>query len=181
MLGNSLALREVDAYVTHAADTVTLSQRGANGIDGLVSGAIGSALAAERPTLLLLGDVSLLHDLGGLALARSVKTPLVFAVIDNEGGRIFDQLPVRELYAADSRLAQFWRTPQSLDLAHAAQLFGIAYSAPTTLEALATATAEGMHHPGATLLQLRVAPDSVRDVRERVLRRLSTEAAALPA
>ncbi len=181
MLGNSLALREVDAYVTHAADTVTLCQRGANGIDGLVSGAIGSALAAERPTLLLLGDVSLLHDLGGLALARFVKTPLVFAVIDNEGGRIFDQLPVRELYAADSCLAQFWRTPQNLDLAHAAQLFGIAYSAPTTLEALATATAEGMHRPGGTLLQIRVAPDSVRHVRERVLRRLSTEPVGLPA
>jgi 2-succinyl-5-enolpyruvyl-6-hydroxy-3-cyclohexene-1-carboxylate synthase len=182
MLGNSLALREVDAYVTHAADTVTLSQRGANGIDGLVSGAVGSALAAERPTLLLLGDVSLLHDLGGLALARLVKTPLVLAVIDNDGGRIFDQLPVRELYAGDDQgHAHFWVTPGGLDLAHAAALFGMAYAAPTTLEALASATTEALQRPGTTLLQIRVAPDSAREVRERVLLRLATESTGLPA
>ncbi len=181
MLGNSLALRDVDAYVSKVAARVTLSQRGANGIDGLVSGAVGSAIAAERSTLLLLGDVSLLHDLGGLALARSLKTPLVIAVIDNEGGRIFDQLPVRDLYSTDTGLAHFWRTPHGLDLAHAAPLFGIAYCAPTTLEALATATTEGMHRPGATLLQIRVAPDSAADVRERVLQRLSTEVVGLPA
>jgi 2-succinyl-5-enolpyruvyl-6-hydroxy-3-cyclohexene-1-carboxylate synthase len=181
ILGNSLALREVDAYATTAPDMVTLSQRGANGIDGLVSGAVGSAIAAERPTLLLLGDVSLLHDVGGLALVRLVHTPLVFAVIDNDGGRIFDQLPVRDLYVDDARRAHFWNTPHGLDLAHAAGLFDIAYSAPTTLAALATATEEAMHRPGATLLQIRVAADSARDVRERVLRRLTVEVAGLPA
>jgi len=181
ILGNSLALREVDAYVTHAADTVTLSQRGVNGIDGLVSGAVGSALAAGRPTLLLLGDVSLLHDLGGLTLARLVNTPLVFAVIDNEGGRIFDQLPVRELYGGDTALAQFWRTPPGLDLAHAARLHGIAYSAPATLAALATATGEALQRPAATLLQVRVAPDSAREMRERVLERLAAAAGGVPA
>ncbi len=181
MLGNSLALRDVDAYVSHAAVTVTLSQRGANGIDGLVSAAVGSALATERPTLLLLGDVSLLHDLGGLALAHLVKTPLVVAVIDNEGGRIFDQLPVHELYAGDTRRANFWRTPGGLDLAHAAQLFSLGFSVPATLEALATATAEAMRRPGATLLQIRVAPESARDLRERVLRRLAVDVAGLPA
>jgi 2-succinyl-5-enolpyruvyl-6-hydroxy-3-cyclohexene-1-carboxylate synthase len=181
IFGNSLALREVDAYATTAPDTVTLSQRGANGIDGLVSGAVGSAIAAERPTLLVLGDVSLLHDLGGLALVRLVKTPLVFAVIDNGGGRIFDQLPVHELYASDARLAHFWSTPHGLDFAHAAQLFDIPYSAPTTLAALATATEEAMHRPGATLMQIRVAADSARDVRERVLLRLTADVAGLPA
>jgi 2-succinyl-5-enolpyruvyl-6-hydroxy-3-cyclohexene-1-carboxylate synthase len=181
ILGNSLALREVDAYVTDAADTVTLSQRGANGIDGLVSGAVGSALAAARPTLLLLGDVSLLHDLGGLALARLVSTPLVFVVIDNGGGRIFDQLPVRKLYAGDADLAQFWRTPPGLDLAHAARLFGVAYAAPTSLAALSTATEQALQRHSATLLQVRVAPDSARDVRERVLLRLAAEVAGLPA
>jgi len=74
---------------------VILSQRGANGIDGLVSGAAGSALGTQLPTLLLLGDVSLLHDLGGLAVARLVRIP-VLAVIDNDGGRIFDLLPVHD-------------------------------------------------------------------------------------
>jgi hypothetical protein len=134
MLGNSLPLRDVDAYVSDCADVVILSQRGANGIDGLVSGAAGSALGAAAPTLLLLGDVSLLHDLAGLdAVARSLRTPLVLAVIDNDGGRIFDQLPVHALYETEPRLAHPSGAPlPEFDLRIRHALFGLHYSAPTT-------------------------------------------------
>ncbi len=168
MLGNSLPIRDVDAYVLHAAPCVILSQRGANGIDGLVSGAVGSALATRLPTLLLLGDVSLLHDLGGLALVRLVQSPLVVAVIDNEGGRIFDQLPVRALYAGDSALAEFWRTPPRCDLQHAARLFGLRYASPGTAAELSAATREALCTDAVTLLQVRVGADSAHAVRERV-------------
>ena len=65
----------------------TLVQRGANGIDGLVSGAAGIACAGARPTTLVLGDVSFAHDVGGLLLARGVGVPLAIVVIDNDGGR----------------------------------------------------------------------------------------------
>jgi 2-succinyl-5-enolpyruvyl-6-hydroxy-3-cyclohexene-1-carboxylate synthase len=101
-LGNSLPIRDLDAYAADGAAAVILSQRGANGIDGLIAGAAGSALGSARPTLLLLGDVSLVHDLGGLAVARVLHTPLVLAVLDNDGGRIFDQLPVRDLYGTEA-------------------------------------------------------------------------------
>ncbi len=71
VLGNSLPIREVDAYVPSSARALSvLSQRGANGIDGLISGAAGAASLREEPTVLLLGDVSFMHDLGGLAVAR---------------------------------------------------------------------------------------------------------------
>ncbi|HEY4105699.1 MAG TPA: 2-succinyl-5-enolpyruvyl-6-hydroxy-3-cyclohexene-1-carboxylic-acid synthase, partial [Polyangiaceae bacterium] len=70
VLGNSLPIREVDAYAPCAARRArVLSQRGANGIDGLISGAAGAASLSREPTLLLLGDVSFMHDLGGLAAA----------------------------------------------------------------------------------------------------------------
>jgi 2-succinyl-5-enolpyruvyl-6-hydroxy-3-cyclohexene-1-carboxylate synthase len=173
VLGNSLPIRDVDAYVVSCADVVILSQRGANGIDGLVSGAAGSALGTQLPTLLLLGDVSLLHDLGGLAVARLVRTPLVLAVIDNDGGRIFDLLPVHELYAADAGLAHFWRTSPGCDLGHAARLFGLRYSSPATETELSAAVQEALHTNSATLLHVRVGPDSARTVRERVLARLA--------
>jgi 2-succinyl-5-enolpyruvyl-6-hydroxy-3-cyclohexene-1-carboxylate synthase len=159
--------------VTDIADVVILSQRGANGIDGLVSGAAGSALATRLPTLLLLGDVSLLHDLGGLAVARRLHTPLVLAVLDNAGGRIFDQMPVHDLYEADPRLGQFWRTTPGLDLRHAARLFGLQYASPATEAELSTATREAIQRNSATLLHVRVGPDSARAVRERVLARLA--------
>ncbi len=187
MLGNSLPVRDVDAYVTVASRVRVLSQRGANGIDGLVSGAAGSALAVQAPTLLLLGDVSLLHDLGGLAIARNVQAPLVIAVLDNEGGRIFDQLPVRKLYQSEPAVERFWRTAPACALAHAALLFGIRHAVAATIAELSAATAEALATHAVTLLHVRVTPDSARTVRERVLARLAsslappTPACALPA
>ena len=97
MVGNSLPIREVDTFCpSGTADVGVLSQRGANGIDGLVAGAAGSAAGAadDRPVTLLLGDISLLHDLGGLALGRGLDVPLVVVVLQNYGGRIFEQLPL---------------------------------------------------------------------------------------
>jgi 2-succinyl-5-enolpyruvyl-6-hydroxy-3-cyclohexene-1-carboxylate synthase len=169
VLGNSLPIRDVDAYVFGGSDVVILSQRGANGIDGLVSGAVGSALGTQSPTLLLLGDVSLLHDIGGLALARLVRTPLVLAVLDNDGGRIFDQLPAHDLYAADPSLAEFWRTPPECNLQNAARLFGLHYSSPSSEAELSAATRDAIRTNSATLLHVRVGPDSARNVRRRVL------------
>jgi len=173
VIGNSLPIRDVDAYVTQTAELTVLCQRGANGIDGLVSGAVGSALGTARPTLLLLGDVSLLHDLGGLALAQLVRSPLVVAVLDNDGGRIFDQLPVQALYQQEPALAQFWQTPTGCEFVHAARLFGLTYCVPTTLEEITGAAGSALRTNTATLLHIRVGPDSARCVGERVRARLA--------
>ncbi len=174
-LGNSLPIRDVDAYVTHTASLRVTSQRGANGIDGLLSGAIGSAIGSRSPTLLLLGDVSLLHDLGALASAQLCQAPLVIGVVDNAGGRIFDQLPVEKLYGAEPDAAALWRTPPRAELSHAAALFGLRYAAPDTEEAVRRATAEAMEQPGPTLLHLRVGAESAAELRRTVLAELAHE------
>jgi len=174
-LGNSLAIRDVDAYVTRARRLRIVSQRGANGIDGLVSGAIGSAIGSGAPTLLLLGDVSLLHDLGALASAALVATPLVIAVIDNAGGRIFDQLPVQSLYGPEPDAARLWLTPPPRELSHAAALFGLRFAAPTTPLEIAAATSSALAENAVTLLHLRVGPTSAADTRRRVLDALQAD------
>jgi len=176
-LGNSLPIRDVDAYVTRAARVRVVSQRGANGIDGLVSGAVGSALGSAAPTLLLIGDVSVMHDIGALASAARIATPFVVAVVDNAGGRIFDQLPVKKLYGDDEALAQLWLTPPQQDLSRAAALFGLRYVAPSTPLAIQTATAAALQQGGATLLHLRVAPNSAAEMRQAVLAALGAELA----
>jgi 2-succinyl-5-enolpyruvyl-6-hydroxy-3-cyclohexene-1-carboxylate synthase len=172
VLGNSLPIRDVDAYVTRAAALRVISQRGANGIDGLVSGAIGSAVASGAPTLLLIGDVSLFHDLGALASSRLVKTPLVIAVIDNAGGRIFDQLPVQKLYSTDARAAELWLTPPTGQLSHAAKLFGLEYFAPTTGPEIQAIIAAQLAQPGVSLVHLQVEPHSAARSRQKVLEAL---------
>ncbi len=168
-LGNSLPIRDVDGYTTRAARLRVTAQRGANGIDGLVSGALGSALGSGAPTLLLLGDVSLLHDLGGLAAVALLKTPFVVAVVDNAGGRIFDQLPVQKLYASEPDAARLWLTPPGRDLSHAAALFGLSYVAPTTPDAIRAATVLALTQSQPTLLHMRVGPHSAAEMRQRVL------------
>jgi 2-succinyl-5-enolpyruvyl-6-hydroxy-3-cyclohexene-1-carboxylate synthase len=175
-LGNSLPIRDVDAYVTHAARLRVCAQRGANGIDGLVSGAIGSAIGSGAPTLLLLGDVSLLHDLSALANVRLATSPLVIAVVDNAGGRIFDQLPVAKLYQ-DDPAAALWRTPPACDFAQIAAAFGVDYQAPTTPESIAAATRAALTRCSATLLHLRVGPRSASELRQRVLGELASDLA----
>lgn len=166
-LGNSLPVREVDQFVPAAERQVSiLHQRGANGIDGLLSGAAGAAHLHPGPSALLVGDVSFLHDLGGLDLARRARKPLVLVVIDNGGGRIFEQLPVARHFEAEPRARNYWTTERRYDLSHAAALFGLAYEAPTSAPELARALSSAFSRQAATLIQARVVPDSaVRDLR----------------
>jgi 2-succinyl-5-enolpyruvyl-6-hydroxy-3-cyclohexene-1-carboxylate synthase len=161
MLGNSLAIREVDAFCPKGiARCEVLSQRGASGIDGLVSGAAGAA-SMGRPTLLLLGDVSLLHDLGGLHVASKVPAPLAIVVLNNGGGRIFEQLPIGGSGSGETtpaRALDHFTTPHTLDFGHAAALFDLPYRRAETLSELEQALAQANAHQGATLVEVRVAP-----------------------
>lgn len=172
MLGNSLPVRLVDAFVAaQARDLTVVSQRGANGIDGLVAGAAGSAVAAKQPTLLLLGDVSLAHDLGGLAAARLARAPLVVLVLDNEGGRIFDTLPVARLYAERPERAELWTTPPRLSFEHAAATFGLPYAAPRDPVELGAVLARAFAAAGPMLVHVRVVPGSA----QATLKKIKTE------
>lgn len=158
-LGNSLPVREVDTFCPAGERGLTVwSQRGASGIDGLVAGAAGAATAAGRPTALLLGDVSLLHDVGGLASARDVHTPFAIVVLDNGGGRIFEQLP----FAAtdtDLALVRFWTTPPGIRFDAAATTFGIRHRQADTSASVGAAVGEALGTPGPTLIHVPIAGD----------------------
>ena len=89
-----MPIRDQEAFLPRRrADALFLCNRGANGIDGLISSGIGAAHASGRPTTIVTGDLGLLHDIGGLAALRDVSTPVRIVVIDNDGGGIFHFLP----------------------------------------------------------------------------------------
>lgn len=167
-VGNSLPVRTIDRYVASGTgDLAVLSQRGANGIDGLVSGAIGASLATGARGALLLGDLSLLHDLGGLAAARALAAPLAIVVVQNGGGRIFEQLPV----ARDPALAwalPYFVTPQALALDAAAAAFAVPYEGVRDAHALAAAIERALARPGVTLIEAFVPPHGARDAEARI-------------
>ncbi len=88
-LGNSTVVRLVDALGQLPAGYPVYSNRGASGIDGLLSTAAGVQRASARPTLAIVGDLSALYDLNALALLRQVSAPFVLVVVNNNGGQIF--------------------------------------------------------------------------------------------
>jgi len=169
MLGNSLPIREVDAYVPSRACALrVLCQRGANGIDGLISGAAGAASQRNEPTVLLLGDVSFMHDLGGLAVAREALGSFVIVVIDNGGGRIFEQLPIFGQFREHAEASAYWLTPPRAELEHAARLFGYHYAKLSERASIAEAVRDATSRAGVSVLQIVVDGSSARESEARV-------------
>ncbi len=165
MVGNSLAIRLVDAFGADLLpDVDVLSQRGASGIDGLISGAVGAALATERPVTLLLGDVAFLHDLQGLEVARRLTTPLVVVVLNNDGGRIFEQLPMASAPELRPELERHWVMSHGLSMHAAAELFGHSYVAVSDPRELGAHLAEAQRHAGCTVVEVRVTPELVPEL-----------------
>jgi 2-succinyl-5-enolpyruvyl-6-hydroxy-3-cyclohexene-1-carboxylate synthase len=114
-----------------------LANRGANGIDGTISTAYGIAAAdRSRPTYLLIGDVALAHDIGGLLIGRRLGIPLTIVCVDNAGGGIFDFLPVSR---EGAEYEEHVLTPTGLDVAKAAALYDARYVLAEDLSALHTA------------------------------------------
>ncbi|MBL9119457.1 MAG: 2-succinyl-5-enolpyruvyl-6-hydroxy-3-cyclohexene-1-carboxylic-acid synthase [Phycisphaerae bacterium] len=133
VLGNSMPIRDADMhYPSRSPDRPIVVNRGASGIDGLVSTAVGVALGG-RPAALLLGDLSLLHDLGGLANVRRIGTPLHIVVINNDGGGIFHFLPIASSPSAQGAFERFFGTPHGLGFEHAAAMFGLRHRRVTTI------------------------------------------------
>ncbi|MCL4222862.1 MAG: 2-succinyl-5-enolpyruvyl-6-hydroxy-3-cyclohexene-1-carboxylic-acid synthase [Myxococcales bacterium] len=162
VLGNSLPVRVADEIAGGGRDLTVLTQRGAAGIDGLIAGAAGAA-ARGAPTVLVLGDVSFAHDVGALACARGL--PLAIVVIDNGGGRIFDQLPVAAAALPAGSFERLWRTPPALDPVAAARAFGLAATLVRSPDELGPAVAAALAGAGPVLVHAPVAPASAAAVR----------------
>jgi 2-succinyl-5-enolpyruvyl-6-hydroxy-3-cyclohexene-1-carboxylate synthase len=140
---SSMPIRDQEAFLAATvADVHFLSNRGANGIDGLVSSGIGAAQASGRPTTILTGDLGFLHDIGGLTALRDVSTPVRIVVIDNDGGGIFHFLPQESALDADE-FEGLLGTPRGVDVAKAAALFDIPYRRLEPLADLPDALAAG--------------------------------------
>ena len=140
---SSMPIRDQEAFLPPSeTDALFLCNRGANGIDGLISSGIGAAQASGRPTTIVTGDLGLLHDIGGLAALRDISTPVRIVVIDNDGGGIFGFLPQAEALA-DGEFEALLGTPRGVDVAKAAALFDLPYRRLESLADLPGALAAG--------------------------------------
>ncbi|HET9152682.1 MAG TPA: 2-succinyl-5-enolpyruvyl-6-hydroxy-3-cyclohexene-1-carboxylic-acid synthase [Solirubrobacterales bacterium] len=140
---SSMPIRDQESFLAASeTDVHFLSNRGANGIDGLISSGIGAARASGRPTTIVIGDLGLLHDVGGLAALREVSTPVRIVVIDNTGGGIFHFLP-QEAAMPESEFEALLGTPRGVDAAKAAALFDLPHRRLESLADLPEALSAG--------------------------------------
>ena len=142
-IASSMPVRDQESFLPPgAADVTFLSNRGANGIDGLISSGIGAAHATGRPTVIVTGDLGLLHDLGSLAALGDVETPVRIVVVNNDGGGIFHFLPQADALP-DEEFEQLIGTPRGVNVGRAAELFGIPHHTLGSLDELEGALAAG--------------------------------------
>jgi 2-succinyl-5-enolpyruvyl-6-hydroxy-3-cyclohexene-1-carboxylate synthase len=149
-VASSMPIRDVELFFpARVALPRVLSNRGANGIDGTVSSAFGAAATQDSPVVLLIGDVAMLHDIGGLLAARRHALSLTVVLINNDGGGIFHFLPVAgETDAFEEHVA----TPHHVDFARAAELYGLAYARADDVAGLRASLTDSLHRAGVTTL-----------------------------
>ncbi len=146
-VGNSMPVRDCDTFLGPRPTRLTVAgNRGANGIDGLVSTALGMVAGGARPLVMALGDLSLLHDANGLIAARLHRLSATILLINNDGGGIFSFLPQA---SETDQFEQLFGTPHGTDFAPLAALHGAHYTLARDWnalhDALQTALNDGLH------------------------------------
>ena len=159
--GNSMPMRDLDAFFPGGSRPVRfLANRGASGIDGVVSSALGASAVGPGPLVLVIGDLSFYHDMNGLLAARRFaqtggRLPGLRATIvllNNDGGGIFSLLPQAEDF---EHFEELFGTPHGLDFRHAAQMYGLAYRRADCWDDFRAAVRESIASEGVSVLEIR--------------------------
>ncbi len=153
---NSMPVRDVESFLPPATKRLrVLVSRGANGIDGINSTALGAAATLCPPLALLTGDIAFLHDVGGLHAAKRHGLSALCVVVNDDGGGIFSYLPVAQSGPTVPFEALF-TTPHGVDLEHATALAGGRHACVTEPRELAPALARSLAEPGLQVVEARV-------------------------
>jgi 2-succinyl-5-enolpyruvyl-6-hydroxy-3-cyclohexene-1-carboxylate synthase len=192
-VASSMPVRDIEAFWPVREDPPrVLCNRGANGIDGIVSSAFGAAAANRGPVVLLIGDVALAHDIGGLLAAQRLGLKLTIVLIDNGGGGIFDFLPLaanalarsdeQSSHARSGALGapageppsnveqdiytRHIATPTGLDFADAARLYGLVHERATDVRSFRAALERALADEASRIVEVRGEREQNRHLHE---------------
>jgi 2-succinyl-5-enolpyruvyl-6-hydroxy-3-cyclohexene-1-carboxylate synthase len=167
-VSSSMPVRDLDAFVPPRPGPLHVrGNRGASGIDGILSTVLGVRMTTAGPMTAVVGDLAFYHDMNGLLALRNVAPDLVLVVIQNDGGGIFHMLPIRE-YEPD--FTPYFATPHGLDYARAAALYDIPHRlVPTRRGAVQDAVADALKAGGPWILEVRTDREENRRRHEEVV------------
>jgi 2-succinyl-5-enolpyruvyl-6-hydroxy-3-cyclohexene-1-carboxylate synthase len=151
-VGNSMPVRDLDTFFMKQDRTLrVLANRGANGIDGIVSSALGVSAVSE-PLVLVLGDLSFYHDLNGLLAAKLHQLNCTIIVINNDGGGIFSFLPQAN---HPKHFEKLFGTPIDLDFAGVVEMYGGSFVRACDWESFRRAVSDGIESGGLKVVEVR--------------------------
>jgi 2-succinyl-5-enolpyruvyl-6-hydroxy-3-cyclohexene-1-carboxylate synthase len=153
--GSSMPVRDLDTFFPGSDRTIRfLSNRGANGIDGVVSSALGASVASTGPLVLVIGDISFYHDSNGLLAAKQHGLDMTIVVLNNDGGGIFSFLPQA---SEPEHFETLFGTPHGLTFQPLAALYGAQYNQATSWEEFRAATRRGIAEGGLHIIEVATA------------------------
>ncbi len=165
-VSSSMPVRDLDAFgFPRDEDLAVYGNRGASGIDGIVSSAAGVAAAEGARVLAVIGDVAFAHDMNGLLAARD-HAEVVFVLINNDGGGIFHMLPIREYEPA---FTNHFATPHGLDFSHAARLYGLPHTRVGSRAELASCLEKALEDGGSCIIEVGTDRERNRRRREEII------------
>lgn len=162
-VANSMTIRDFDYFwFSGESKAVLYGNRGVNGIDGTISTALGLA-ANGRPTYLVTGDLSLFHDLNGLAVAKTHNLNLTIILHNNDGGGIFEYLPQKGTKHFD----YLFSTSQGLDYSGAAKLYGCGYTKISSPDELSSVLAKIGQESGVHIIEIPTNREYSRELHKK--------------
>ncbi|TWN78542.1 2-succinyl-5-enolpyruvyl-6-hydroxy-3- cyclohexene-1-carboxylate synthase [Bacillus paralicheniformis] len=166
-VGNSMPIRDADTFFENQERSFRIfANRGANGIDGVVSTALGIYAATKEPVTLVIGDLSFYHDLNGLLVSKTLDIPLTVVLVNNDGGGIFSFLP----QSAEERYFELlFGTPTGLEFEHAAKLYGGRYVCPESSAHFADAYLSSVNRRGLDIIEVKTKRDDRVEQHRRML------------
>jgi 2-succinyl-5-enolpyruvyl-6-hydroxy-3-cyclohexene-1-carboxylate synthase len=136
VVSSSMPIRDVEWFGSTTAGVTVHSNRGTNGIDGVISTAVGVAISTKAQVTVLIGDVACLHDSNGLLALNRRDVDLTIVVTNNDGGSIFSFLPQAQI-VSNSDFELLYGTPHGASFEHLAATHGISYECISTVKDLA--------------------------------------------
>ncbi|MDR7537778.1 MAG: 2-succinyl-5-enolpyruvyl-6-hydroxy-3-cyclohexene-1-carboxylic-acid synthase, partial [Armatimonadota bacterium] len=156
-VGNSMPVRDLDSFFPGSPRAIrVLGNRGASGIDGLVSSALGVAASGASPVVLVVGDLAFYHDMNGLLAAKLHRLRATIVLINNDGGGIFSFLPQADY---PEHFEALFGTPHGLEFRRAAELYGAAFARADTWEAFRAQVRQALGAGGLSIVEVRTRRD----------------------